>query len=98
VACLVCLCNSLTIFKHVWILLLYNQVVQQFEAGVDMLASCSTTSPVHHWFSHLSHLLSKMSHTTTNEESLLQALQLPIFERFWSSQRIFSTNCDPGCS
>jgi hypothetical protein len=54
-----CLCDSLTIFKQVWILLLNNQVVQQFEARMDMFASCCTTSPVHHWFSYRSRLPSK---------------------------------------
>jgi len=38
------LCNSLTIFKQIWILSRNNQVAQQFEACMDMLASCCSTS------------------------------------------------------
>jgi hypothetical protein len=42
-----CLCNSLMIFKQVWISLRNNQVAQQFEVHMDMFASCCTVSPVH---------------------------------------------------
>ena len=72
----VCLCNSLTIFKQVWILLCNSQVVQQFEACMDMFASCCTTSPVHHWSSYRSHLIFKMSHTTSNKEFWQEFIQL----------------------
>ena len=63
-----CLCSSLTIFKQVWILLRNSQVVQQFEACMDVFASCCTTSPFHHWSSYRSHLIFIMSHTTVNKE------------------------------
>ena len=62
--------NSLTIFKQLWILLRTNLVVQQFEACVDMFASCCAASPDHNWLSYRSLLLFGMSHSIANKKIL----------------------------
>jgi hypothetical protein len=53
-----------------------NFVAQQFEAFMDMFASCCTTSPAHHRFSYRSDLLFKMSHTAANKEFWREFIRL----------------------